>query len=190
MTHSIWEWVQGRDINLDIKRVVAYRHWCNKLWNAIKFAMINLGDDFVPATNLHNPQQLPFGCQWILSRLTAAVDSTIQALHAYQFQSATQVGFGCAAILKCQGWVDNIFSSLAECWLPQRLVCAVCECCVFVPPVCAVPCVCAICLCCLSVLAICAVFLNCLHICAIHAPSLAHAQAVHLLLTLPKLCTS
>lgn len=33
---------QARDINLDIKRVVAYRHWCNKLWNAIKFGMMNL----------------------------------------------------------------------------------------------------------------------------------------------------
>ena len=36
--------LQGRDINLDIKRVVSYRHWCNKLWNAIRFAMLNLGD--------------------------------------------------------------------------------------------------------------------------------------------------
>ena len=35
--------LQGRDINLDIKRVVSYRHWCNKLWNAIRFGMINLG---------------------------------------------------------------------------------------------------------------------------------------------------
>jgi valyl-tRNA synthetase len=25
--------------------VVSYRHWCNKLWNAIRFAMINLGPE-------------------------------------------------------------------------------------------------------------------------------------------------
>ncbi len=41
--------VQGGDINLDIRKVVAYRHWCNKLWNAIKFALRNLGDSFTPS---------------------------------------------------------------------------------------------------------------------------------------------
>lgn len=88
--------MQGRDINLDIKRVVAYRHWCNKLWNAIKFAMINLGQDFVPTAGgsggegLQGAAQLPFACRWILSRLTAAIDTTIKALHDYQFSTATQ----------------------------------------------------------------------------------------------------
>lgn len=83
--------LQGRDVNLDIKRVVAYRHWCNKLWNAIKFAMINLGDSFQPPASTLTAQQLPFGCQWILSRLTAAIGSTVKALHAYDFSTATQV---------------------------------------------------------------------------------------------------
>lgn len=38
----------GRDINLDISRILGYRHFCNKLWNAVKFAMKTLGDNFVP----------------------------------------------------------------------------------------------------------------------------------------------
>jgi valyl-tRNA synthetase len=55
---------QARDINLDIKRVVAYRYWCNKLWNAIKFAMLNLGDDFKPqAPSALDVQSLPFPCK-------------------------------------------------------------------------------------------------------------------------------
>lgn len=43
--------LSGRDINLDILRVQGYRFFCNKIWNATKFAMTYLGEGFVPLSH-------------------------------------------------------------------------------------------------------------------------------------------
>ena len=69
---------QARDINLDIKRVVAYRCWCNKLWNAIKFAMMNLSPDFKPPAQPLVAASCPAACRWILSRLNNAIRTIVQ----------------------------------------------------------------------------------------------------------------
>ena len=44
--------VQGEGINLDIKRLVGYRAFCNKIFQATKFAVASLGDDFCPSAPL------------------------------------------------------------------------------------------------------------------------------------------
>ena len=60
---------QGTNINLDIKRVVGYRHFCNKLWNAFKFALMNIPADFKPAPDI-TKLPLSFADRWILSHLS------------------------------------------------------------------------------------------------------------------------
>ena len=40
--------IPGRDINLEILRVEGYRKFCNKIFNATKFAMLKLDETFNP----------------------------------------------------------------------------------------------------------------------------------------------
>jgi len=86
---------QARDINLDIKRVVAYRHWCNKLYNAIRYASMNLPEDYVPPTDAAAREAgfvagLPAPSRWLLSKLSVAAGTVVKAMEAYDFATATQ----------------------------------------------------------------------------------------------------
>ncbi|CAB3983281.1 Valine--tRNA ligase [Paramuricea clavata] len=80
---------QGRDINLDVLRVQGYRHFCNKLWNATKFALNALGTNF-------KPDQEPKLCGneslvdlWILSRLSTAEATSNTGFKEYDFPAST-----------------------------------------------------------------------------------------------------
>ena len=61
------------------------RHFCNKLWNATRFALLNL--EQAPFAEL-NPAALPFEERWILSRLTRAIAEVQQQLDAYNPSAA------------------------------------------------------------------------------------------------------
>ena len=110
MLASIAHRLQANSVNLDIKRVVAYRHWCNKLWNAVRFALMNLGEGFRPCASPPQPSSLPMACQWILSRLNAATEGTVSALETYAFSAASQVctsGALLALGVGLLGWVQT-----------------------------------------------------------------------------------
>jgi len=61
------------------------RHFCNKLWHAVRFALLNLEQTaFVPRT----PAELPFEDRWILSRLTRAIAEVQHQLEVYNPSAA------------------------------------------------------------------------------------------------------
>ena len=63
--------VQGRNINLNILNIISSRFFCNKLWNATKFALMNL-EGFVYAKDIKS-LKLSLMDKWILNKLSQAI---------------------------------------------------------------------------------------------------------------------
>jgi valyl-tRNA synthetase len=78
----------GRDIRFDLGRVAGYRNFCNKLWNAARFVLMALGDDFVPAADADI--ELSVADRWIVSRLQTAEAEVAAQLEAYRFDLAAK----------------------------------------------------------------------------------------------------
>uniref|UniRef100_A0A0G4HI03 valine--tRNA ligase n=1 Tax=Chromera velia CCMP2878 TaxID=1169474 RepID=A0A0G4HI03_9ALVE len=86
---------QDRNINLDIKQIVGYRKFCNKLWNATKFALMKFPDDFTPRglDNLAGAPSLDWADRWILHRLSECCRAINAALREFRFFDAVQATF-------------------------------------------------------------------------------------------------
>ncbi|KAK3579108.1 hypothetical protein CHS0354_022128 [Potamilus streckersoni] len=82
-------YTQGRDINLDVLRVQGYRFFCNKLWNATKFAVNGLGENFIPIPTAELSGKEREMDMWILSRLSFAVEQSNKGFETYDFPTAT-----------------------------------------------------------------------------------------------------
>ncbi len=78
----------GRDIRLSEERIVGYRNFVNKVWNAGRFTLMNLGD-YDPGRQ--DAQPLSVVESWILSRLQQVITETGKHLQAYDFDQAAHV---------------------------------------------------------------------------------------------------
>jgi len=77
---------QGRDVKFAEERVEGYRHFVNKLWNASRFVLSNVGEAALPERI--EVKELDIGSKWIVSRLSAAADEISKSLADYRFNDA------------------------------------------------------------------------------------------------------
>ncbi|XP_073000984.1 valine--tRNA ligase, mitochondrial 1-like [Typha latifolia] len=98
---------QSDKINLDVLRVVGYRQWCNKLWNAVYFSICKLGDQYMPPAIIMR-NSMPSVCKWILSVLNKAVAKTILSFESYKFSDATTAVYSWWQFQFCDVFIEAI----------------------------------------------------------------------------------
>ncbi|KAK7031713.1 tRNA synthetases class I-domain-containing protein [Favolaschia claudopus] len=96
----------GRDINLEILRVEGYRKFCNKIFNATKFAMLKLDESFVP-----EPTAKPTGNEslvekWILHKLNVAATDLNAQLAERNFMTATTAAYNFWLYELCDVYIE------------------------------------------------------------------------------------
>ncbi|MFQ5738811.1 MAG: valine--tRNA ligase [Acidobacteriota bacterium] len=85
--------VPGTDIPFSVSRMSGYRAFCNKIWNAGRFLLLNL-EEVPPVTEaqiqqLWERRQLELEDRWILGRLQKVIRTTEQDLERFRFHEAS-----------------------------------------------------------------------------------------------------
>ncbi|UUE35968.1 valine--tRNA ligase [Pectobacterium aroidearum] len=79
----------GRDINWDMKRLEGYRNFCNKLWNASRFVLMNTEDQDCGFGA--GEKVLSLADRWILAEFNRTVKAYREALDGYRFDIAAGI---------------------------------------------------------------------------------------------------
>ncbi len=108
----------GKNIKLSMERIEGYRHFINKLWNASRFAMMNLdgfeSERFAGRLERGELDGLALADRWILSRLQQTAHEVDQALNGFRFSDAAGALYHFVWGELCDWYIELAKPSLAE----------------------------------------------------------------------------
>ena len=101
----------GRDIRLSEERILGYRNFVNKVWNASRFTLMNL-EGYDPGREDRAP--LSVEESWILSRLQQVKAETLRHLETYAFDQAAHVLYQFTWHEFCDWYVELVKPKLSS----------------------------------------------------------------------------
>lgn len=78
----------GNDMSLSEERIIANRNFANKIWNATRFVVSNLGAAFDAGSGTWNLSAMALPDRWIISRLNHLIEDVSYLMEAYQYGEA------------------------------------------------------------------------------------------------------
>ena len=102
----------GRDINWDLKRLEGYRNFCNKLWNASRYVLMNTQDHDCG----FNGGELDYSLadKWILAEFNQTVKTYREAFDTYRFDLAANILYEFTWNQFCDWYLELTKSVLAN----------------------------------------------------------------------------
>lgn len=79
----------GRDIKFDIGRIEGFRNFCNKIWNAARYVLMNCANEDC-GTTAGDSVELSLADRWIKTRLQQAAAEVERSVASYRFDLASQ----------------------------------------------------------------------------------------------------
>ncbi len=102
--------IPGMDISLSEERMAGYRAFANKIWNASRFALMNMEDDMQEIKE----EELTLADRWIRSRLVKIIQELDGALVQYKFYEAADKIYHFIWHEFCDWYIELVKPSLRE----------------------------------------------------------------------------
>lgn len=104
----------GGDIAFDIQVIHGYRKFCNKIYQATKFVLGKLGDDFKPQAGVKKTGNESLSERWILHKFNTAAKEMNEVLEQRDFSNSAQISYQYWYSQLCDVFLENSKFLLAE----------------------------------------------------------------------------